>query len=275
MRDYHARQMTGSTCQSRNCAAASAAMGAFFGTRGKEELTADDARRISGISCVPGRDTPSGGLTIAAVEDVLASVGVDIDYGRSVRGYRRWTDTQGRTRLGTTQGGVLLGDYGEVPEPWRARGSTFRGGHSVWIHDYRDDLPDSHYDVVQETACWHDPLRARPIRVPWSVVNRYWQKPNGELRGFAGWVDIPALTAYASPMPDRTRTDHPTVAVHDKRTTGVDSATRIIRGDGKLVALYMYAQGEEYRGSTEWGALSLKGDEWVHVKRLRQVRGAT
>jgi len=277
MHDYHAIQMTGSACQGRNCACASAAMAIYFGTRGAARMTADDVRHASGISCIPGRDTPSGGITVSAVVKVAASKGVTIDYGRANNSYyRRWNSTEFKARLGTYDGAVVLGMYSEVPSPWRAHGSTFQGGHSLFAHDYREDMADSHYKQVQPTVCWHDPLRPRPIRVPFPVLMAYNQNGTG-LRGFAGFVKIPAIPGgtYAHPMTDRTRVRYTTAAVHDARTTGKASTTRLIRGHGKLVELAMYADGESYHGSTTWGALSLVGDEWVHVKRLSYVGGST
>lgn len=277
MRDYQAKQMTGSKCQGRNCACASGAMAVYFGTRGHAEMTADDFRYASHISCVPGADTPSGGITISAVERVCASKGVTIDYGRAATSfYRRWNMTEIRTRLGTFYGAVLLGMYSSVPAPWRAKGSTFQGGHSLFAHDCRDDKPDSHFGKVQRTYCWHDPLRDRPIRVPESVVVAYTQSTS-PIKGFAGFVKIPAIPGgtYAKPMTDRQRTDYATVAVHNARTTGPASTTRVIRPKGKLVEIAMYADGEAYHGSTRWGALSLIGNEWVHEKRMRHVGGDT
>ena len=280
MKDYHVRQFpeTGKTaCDSKNCACASAAMGLFFATRGRIEMDAADVRRATGQSCVPGVHTPSGGINIPAIERVYDAHGLDIDFGRaSVSYYRRWNSTEVKGRLSTYWGGHLMGMYSSLKAPWRASGSTFTGGHSVWAHDLREDLPDSHYDKVQATVCWHDPLRARPIRVPLSVVIAYTQTAS-PLKGFAGWVKIPAVSGgtYANPMTDRTRTAYPTVAVHSSRTTGTASTTRIIRGKGTLVELAMYAEGAEYKGDKTWGALSLLGDEWIHVKRLTHVGGTT
>jgi len=276
--DYHAIQMTGSRCQSFNCAAATGAMDVYFGTRGAVEMTADSFRNASGASCVPGKDTPSGGLSIPAIERTCAKAGVDIEFGRASSSfYRRWNTTELRSRLGTYWFGHILGDYDQVKAPWRAKGSTFGGDHSIGAHDLRNDLPDSHYGVVQETVCWHDPLRARPIRVPFSVLQAFNQKPNSAIRGFAGWVRIPILPGwrYAAPMTDRTRTRYATTAVHDERTTGSASTVRVIRGEGRLLEVAMYAPGESYKGSNQWGAPSLLGNEWVHVKRLDHVGGTT
>lgn len=277
MRDYHAPQMTGSACQGRNCACASGAMAVYFGTRGAAQMTADDFRHASGASCVKGVHSPSGGIFISDVERVCASKGVTIDYGRaSSTYYRRWTPTEIKTRLSTYFGGVIQGMYSEVHAPWRAHGSTFQGGHSAFAHDLRDDLPDSHYGVVQATVCWHDPLRPRSIRLPIGVLLAYNQAA-GATKGFVGWVKIPAIPGgtYAKPMTDRTRTAYATVAVHRDRTTGRASTVRVIRGKGTLVELAMYADGASYKGSKTWGALSLIGDEWIHVKRLSNVGGPT
>ena len=172
MRDFHVEQFDPRTaCSGKNCACASTAMDIYFGTRGGVQMTADDVRRASGQSCIPGVSTPSGGINIPAIERVCASKGIDIEFGRaSLSYYRRWNSTEVKARLGTFYGGHLMGMYSSVKAPWRAHGSTFTGGHSVFAHDLREDLADSHYDKVQPTVCWHDPLRARPIRVPVSVV---------------------------------------------------------------------------------------------------------
>jgi hypothetical protein len=276
MKDYHAKQMTGSACQGRNCAAASAAVAIFMGTRGRDEITADDVRRESRVSCVPGQDTASGGLTVNAVEKVCRAHGVAIDYRGGGSGLKVWTADQGKERLGTYFGGVMLGMYRNVPAPWRAHGSTFGGGHSLYVHDYREDMGDSSQKVIQPTVCWHDPLRPRSIRVPWRVLLVYWQSAT-ELKGLAGWARIQAIGggSYATPMTDRTRVRYSVANVHDKRTTGKDSTIRTIKPKGTLVEVAMYGKGESYQGSTEWGALSLLGNEWIHLKRLSHVRGKT
>jgi hypothetical protein len=277
--DYFVRQFVAGSnpCESRNCAAASGATAAYFGTRGSARMTAQEFRKASGVSCVPGKDSPSGGLTISAVERVCESKGVDIEYGRASGGYRRWSAQEIESRLSTYYGAVLLGMYRNVPAPWRAHGSTFQGGHSLWAHDLREDKPDTSAGKVQPTVCWHDPLRARPIRVPWLVVVRYTQSTS-DLRGLAGFAKIPAITggSYAKPMTDRTRTIcPPTVAVHRNRTKGTGSTVRVIREDGVLVELAMYAPGESYKGERTWGALDLIGNEWINLGRLRHERGPT
>lgn len=276
MRDYHAEQMTGSPCQGKNCACAGTADSVYFGTRGAVVLTADDVRRESGVSCVPGRDTPSGGISVTAAARVAAKHGVELDYYGDSDTLRHWTTNDGYARLSTIYGCNAIGMYSNMPAPWRAHGSTFRGGHTAFGHDVRDDLPDSHYHKIQRTVCWHDPLRPRPIRIPWDVFVRYWQAAT-PLKGYAGFVKIPppAGATYAKPMTDRTRLRYSTLGVHDKRTTGAGSTVRVIRGQGKLVEIALYAKGETYQGSNEWGALDLIGDEWVHLKRLTHVRGAT
>jgi hypothetical protein len=276
VKDYHAKQMTGTSCQGRNCAAASAADAIYMGTRGRDVLTADDVRRESRVSCIPGRDTASGGLTVNAVESVGKAHGVSIDYRGGGSGLKVWTADQGKERLGTYYGGILLGMYRNVAPPWRAHGSTFGGGHSLFVHDYREDMADTSQKVIQPTVCWHDPLRPRSIRVPWRVVTGFWQSGT-EIKGLAGWARIPAIGggSYATPMTDRTRVKHSVANVHDKRTTGTASTIATIKPEGKLVEVAMYAKGESYQGSKEWGALSLLGDKWVHLKRLDHTRGKT
>jgi hypothetical protein len=175
--DYHARQLTGSTCGSRNCAAASAAMGINAATAGTVELTSDDVRRLSGASCVPGAHSGSGGLYISDVIRVGRLFSVEFDYGRDpVSYYKRWSESEGVAKLSSGYGGVILGDYDQVPAPYRVS-TSFMGDHSTWVHDLRAGA-----------VCWHDPLRATPIRLPLDVLLRYWQKSGSPIRGYAGWV---------------------------------------------------------------------------------------
>lgn len=282
MRDYQVEQFNPRTaCSSKNCAASSAAIAIFFGTRGAAEMTAEQVRRQSRTSCIPHEDTPSGGITIGDVERVGAAHGVEIDYGRAATSfYRRWTPTEIKARLSTFYGGVIQGLYSAMDAPWRAHGSTFQGGHSGFAHDLRSDLPDSHYDKVQDTVCWHDPLRPRPIRIPIAALLKYNQAA-GLTKGFVGWVKIPAIPGgtYAKPMTDRTRVRYAKgAALHHDRTTGKGSTVRIIKPKGKLVEIAMYADGEPYGSGpnrTRWGALSLLGDLWVHLNRLTNVGGPT
>lgn len=292
MKDYHVQQFPTAHhayCDGKNCACAVTAMDVFFGSRGGREWTAKDVRDKSGISCVPGVDTPSGGINIPAIERICTIGGVRIDFGRASSSfYRRWTKTELRARLGSFYFGHILGQYSHLPAPWRAHGSTFQGGHSAGAHDLRNDLPDSHEAALakqegrkprkSETVCWHDPLRPRPIRIPFQVLVNYNQAV-GTTRGFVGWVKIPlpniAGVVYANPMLDRTRTRYATTAVHDKRTKGAASTVRIIRGAGELQEIALYATGESYKGSTKWGATSLLADEWIHSKRLTYVGGET
>ncbi len=63
--------------------------------------------------------------------------------------------------------------------------------------------------------------------------------------------------------------------MHSSRSVGAASTLYVLKPQRRLVELAMYAKGEAYKGSNEWGALSLIGDEWVHLKRLDHVRGAT
>lgn len=193
MIDYQAIQLTGSKCQGRNCAAASDADAIYFGTGGKVKLTADDVRAQSGKDCIPGSDTPSGGLFISDVIRVAALHGVTIDYGSdSVTFYTRWTPSQAESKLSHHQGGIFLGDYDQVPAPYRQPGSTFTGDHSAWGHDYREDLPAFGGTKPEPTVCWHDPLRKTSIRLPFRILAAYWQKPSNPIHGFAGFVVIPA-----------------------------------------------------------------------------------
>ena len=279
MRDYHAKQLTGSACQGRNCACASGAMGLFFATRGGKQLTADQFRRATGKSCVPGVSTPSGGITINDVERVFRANGVKIDYRGGTPYLKRWTVSQGQVKLSSAYGAVFLGDYDQLPWPWRAS-TTFRGDHSVWVHDYRVDKGDSHYGRIGPTVCWHDPLRGKPIRIPWLAAVKYWQKVGSPVRGFAGFVRIPLPSgaSYATPFLDRTRTRNASTNVHSTRTSSASTVTRRITPKGRLVQLSMYAKGEPYGSGPYrymWGAPSMLGNEWVHLNRLDNVKGST
>jgi hypothetical protein len=170
-------------------------MAVYAGTGGTTKLTADQFRARSGQSCVPGADTPSGGLFISDVIRVADLFNVHLDYGQPIP-YTRWTMVALTSRLAGAYGAVLLGDYDQVPNPYRQPGSTFMGDHSVYVHDYEDD---------DQTVCWHDPLRTAPIRVPLNVVQHYWLKPTSAVRGYAGFVRLPVapvryrihLTPYA------------------------------------------------------------------------------
>lgn len=160
-------------------------MGVAYGSGGKKQPTSDQFRARSGVSCVPGAHSPSGGLYISDVERTAASYGVKIDYGRNRFGQlRRWTSTEIRTRLKThLYGAVLLGDYDQLPASLDEQPS-FRGDHSGWIHDYR---------ASDDTVCWHDPLGDKPKRAQLVHLLRYNQKPGSEVRGFVGWVKIVGL----------------------------------------------------------------------------------
>lgn len=205
MNDYHAIQMTGTPCAPRNCAAASDAMAIYAGSGGIHQLTADQVRARSGVSCIPGKDTPSGGLYISDVERVAAMFDVVLDYGPGDVP-KRWHPSEAQARMSGPYGGIILGDYDQIPAPYRAPGSTFQGDHSAYAHAYRDS---------DKTVCWHDPLRAKPIRLPMAIFQRYWQKPGSPVRGYAGWVRIPPpvkrYRAYFRPLAVvRTyRLDHP------------------------------------------------------------------
>jgi len=185
MTEYHVRQFDGGStaCDSRNCACASCSMAMAFATAGAELLTSDEVRKESGRSCIPGVDSPSGGLFISDVERVAKAHGVRIDYHRDRQGrLRPWTTSEAKRKLSTRYGAIFLGDYDQVPAPTRAPGSTFKGDHSLFAHDYR---------ASDDTVCWHDPLRRTRIRAPWSTLVAYWQKKGSPVRGLAGFVEIP------------------------------------------------------------------------------------
>lgn len=186
MSDYHAKQFDGgaTACDGRNCAAATCAMEIYAGTGGKVQLTSDQVRSRSGVSCIPGAHSPSGGLYISDVIRVAGLYGVRVDFGQGagdIPPYRRWPASEARARLSGPYGMHVLGDYDQIPAPYRAPGSTFRGDHSAYAHDYRDDA----------TVCWHDPLRSAPIRMPLAVLLKYWQKPGSPVKGLAGFTRLP------------------------------------------------------------------------------------
>lgn len=194
MIDLHVKQFDGGSstaCDGRNCAAASCAMAIHAGTGGTVTLSSDDVRRLSGASCVPGVHTPSGGLTTTDVERVGRLFSVDIDYGNPLT---RWAWTEAKTRLSDKYVGIFLGDYDQVPSPYRT--GTFQGDHSLLAHDYRTDLPPFGGTSPTGTVCWHDPLRSYAIRVPLPILLRYWQKDGSPVKGFAGWVKDTRKPAY-------------------------------------------------------------------------------
>lgn len=205
MIELHVRQFDGgdTRCDGRNCAAASAAMAIWHGSAGKVRLTADQVRAQSGRSCVPGVHTRSGGLAIGDVVRVAQANGVAIDYGEIEGGYTRWSPPTAQARLSSGFGGIFLGDYDQVPAPFRQPGSTFNGDHSLYGHDYREDLPAYGRSRPEPTVCWHDTLRQARIRVPMGVLIAYWQKPDSPVRGFAGWVReawLPDTSTEEEPM---------------------------------------------------------------------------
>lgn len=157
-------------------------MAVYFATGGRVQLTSDQVRTLSGVSCVPGVHSASGGLFIGDVIRVADRYRVVIDYGATESGYIRWPAPEAALRLGDRWCGIFLGDYDALITPsrdWRAPGSRFFGDHSAFAHDYR---------AGDKTVCWHDPLRTAPIRLPMSVLLAYWQKSTSPVRGFAGWV---------------------------------------------------------------------------------------
>lgn len=198
MIDYHAKQFDGgqTACDGRNCAAASDAMAIHAGTGGSVVLTSDDVRALSRVSCVPGENSPSGGLYISDVIRVANMFSVKLDYGQNpYTGYTRWPSSEAKYRLSADQGGIFLGDYDQVRSPYRAA-TAFLGDHSVWAHDYRTDQPPYMGTVATPTVCWHDPLRSTPIRVPLTVLLAYWQKDGSPVKGFAGFTPDKRIKHY-------------------------------------------------------------------------------
>ena len=163
---------------------------------------------------------------------------------------------------------------------WLMRRTASAAGDCLGVADHRIQAyqPSAHL-LVREVGILLDmPRRCPAVHFGQGQVNQ--DQVGVELvpaRGFAGFVRIPAIPGgtYATPMTDRTRIRYASLAVHRDRTVGEASTLYVLKPHGRLVELAMYAKGETYKGSNEWGALSLIGDEWVHVKRLDHVRGAT
>lgn len=153
-----------------------------YGSRGDPLLTADQVRTQSGVSCVPGVHSPSGGLFISDIERVCYANDVTIDFGRNVNGGqpKRWTWNEGLAKLQDGLWMHVLGDYDQLGT-WSAQPS-FKGDHSSGVHIRTNQKA--------LTCCFHDPLRAKPINLPLSVLLDYWQKPGSVVRGYAGWVHI-------------------------------------------------------------------------------------
>jgi hypothetical protein len=182
--EYHVRQFDGPphTCDGKNCACATGAMDIAYGTAGDPLLTADQVRTQSGVSCVPGAHSPSGGLFVSDIERVCRENGVSIDFGRDP-GHpqpRRWSWLEGVQRLEAGMWMHVLGDYDQMG-PYSAQ-PGFKGDHSSGVHIPAGQKAD--------TCCFHDPLRGKPIDLPMARLNLYWQKPGAAIRGLAGWVHI-------------------------------------------------------------------------------------
>jgi hypothetical protein len=178
--DFHVRQFDGDGgyCDSKNCAAATAAEDVYRSTG--DRLNADQVRAESHVSCTPGVTSPSGGLRISDIERVVAAHGGNIDFGwHDATGYTRWAPATLALRAGQGWGAHLLIDYGYLRDPWRAPGSSFTGDHSTYAHDFR---------ASDSTYCWHDPLRKTGIRIPAAELVRTWWPASGSLRGYAGMV---------------------------------------------------------------------------------------
>jgi hypothetical protein len=182
--EYHVRQFDGPphTCDGKNCACATAAMDIAFNTGGEPLLTADQVRKQSGVSCIPGAHSPSGGLFISDIERVCRENGVSIDFGRDKPGGapKRWSWQEGVDRLEAGMFMHVLGDYDQMG-PYSAQ-PGFRDDHSSGAHIPSDQAPD--------TCCFHDPLRSKPIDLPMSRLRLYWQKPGAVIRGYAGFTAI-------------------------------------------------------------------------------------
>lgn len=196
MTEYHVKQFDGGdrTCDGRNCACATGAMDIAYGTGGDPFLSADEVRDQSGVSCIPGAHSPSGGLYISDIERVCRKNGVAIDFGRvgNAGQPRRWTWTETLARLNAGMWMHVLGDYDQLGEFSAQPG--FKGDHSSGSHKRPGQRAG--------TSHFHDPLRSKPIDLPDDVLRRYSQKPGAEIRGLAGWVTIKEATMQSFTLVD-------------------------------------------------------------------------
>lgn len=167
---------------------------------GGPHLTADQFRAESGVSCVPGVDTVSGGLRISDVKRVAAAHAVALDYGAPTQ----WPVTELGARLLAGEGAIVLGDAQDAPVAPTV-GVVY---HSAFVHDL-DAAGNVH---------WHDPRLTVPYRVPLAKVVTYWESGASGQR-YAGFV-VPAVQPpQEEPMPGLKITS-PAVFLGNVRTNG-------------------------------------------------------
>lgn len=180
MNDVHVRQDLTTYCGKKNCAAASGSMAVAFG--GGPVLSSDQFRALSGVSCVPGVDSSSGGLRATDVWAVAQSFGVTIHYGGLAGAIADWPVWALEGRLREGEGCIVLGDCKVAPTSPCATDELY---HSAFVHGFRVD------GGVEQTH-WHDPRLSGASWQPLTEVITYWQGMDHGRR-FAGFV-APAQT---------------------------------------------------------------------------------
>jgi hypothetical protein len=139
-------------------------------------LSADRVRTLSGVSCIPGVDTISGGLRSTDTYWVAKSFGVELNYGGGHGAVADWPVSALEYRLRIGQGCIVLGDCQEAP----TNPSYNVIYHSAFVHGFRV------YGGVEQTH-WHDPRNSTATWQSVAGVIRYWQGMEHGLR-FAGFV---------------------------------------------------------------------------------------
>lgn len=193
-------------------------MAVAFG--GGDQMTSRQFRAESGISCVAGVDTVSGGLRIFDVQRVAQAHGVAINYG----GMQSWPASALAYRLGIGQGAIVLGDCQEAP----ISPSLNVVYHSAFVHGLRVS------DGVQQTH-WHDPRLGIAYWVSVAKVITYWEGMDHGYR-YAGFVapnqiEQPPDTSTGGTFPE----DTVNRLVHSLTSTGFGrQLTVAVEGAGRI-----------------------------------------
>jgi hypothetical protein len=147
-----------------------------YATNGRIQLSAANVRTESGISCIAGTDTRSGGLRAVDVQRVAAAHGVTIDYGPG--GLANWPSDELYRRLSSNHAAIVLGDAQDAPvNP--TFGVVY---HSALVHGLRAGVQG------RETH-WHDPRLSQGYWVQLGAVDKYQTSMEGVR--FAGFVALP------------------------------------------------------------------------------------
>lgn len=224
MSEFHASQFIPNTrCSPFDCACGSCGMSVAFA--GGPQLTHDQVRTESGVSCVPGIDTISGGLRIADVERVAKAHGVFVDYGRKADGtYTSWTRDALRQRLVAGHGAILLGDCQDAP----VNPTVGVVLHSAFVHGL---------DANGRTH-WHDPRLSQAYWITLADVITYWESFNGSVR-YAGFV----APDQAGNPPDTSTGDGMAIVTQNPRSglwnlsVVVDGCSAIVLHNGATIGL--------------------------------------